>query len=101
MDEASKAGMAEIKRRILGSLEALNSIDRDSTPSEHGWKDNGPAEREVLAPVCDIDAAELLRLHYHAMVCCCNCAALHSALLHYSIAPPRFPCVESRVLLCT
>ncbi len=87
LDEASRSGMAEIKRRILASLEALNSIDSDSTPSEHGWKDNGPAEREVLAPVCDIDAAELLRLHYHAMVRCCECAAP----LHHSIAPTRFP----------
>ena len=75
MDAASRAGMAEIKRRILVSLEALNAIDGDSMPSEHGWRDNGPAEREVLAPVCDIDATELLRLHYHAMVRYCDCTA--------------------------
>ena len=68
MGESSRAGMAEIKRRIFYTLKALSAIDADSAQVEHGWRDSGPAEREVLAPVCDVDAAELLRLHYHAMV---------------------------------
>jgi len=44
--------MAEIKRRILSTLAALEAIDADSVATEHeGWKDSGPAEKEVLAPV--------------------------------------------------
>ena len=47
--------MAEIKRRILSTLAALEAIDADSamaTEHEGGWRDSGPAEKEVLAPVC-------------------------------------------------
>ena len=44
--------MAEIKRRILSTLAALEAIDADSVATEHeGWKDSGPAEKEGLAPV--------------------------------------------------